>query len=354
MLDKIRIGIIGMGRMGITHYSIINSRSDIEIVAVADTSQIVLSMMKKYIKGIEVYKDYKELIKSGLVDALLICTPPNLNIEILNMALSYKLHAFVEKPYALDLVGGLEISASYEKAGLVNQVGYVNRFNDVFQTTRDYIAQGLIGEVYRFRSEMFSCTISQPDDGSGWRGSRISGGGALYEMGAHAIDLISFLIGKPTGISGSALDKVYSRNVEDVVSSTFHYNQNMTGTLFVNWRDHSYRKPTNKMEIIGMKGKLLADQHSLKIFMNEANDDFGFRKGWNTKYITDIFKPVPFYVRGNEFTRQLYHFVDCIVNNKPQDTVCKFLDGNNTLEVIDMIYNDAQGKEPNSSPIKKI
>ena len=331
-----------MGRMGITHYSIINSRPDVDIVAVADTSQLVLTMLKKYIDGIQVYKDYRELISSGSVDALLICTPPNLNIDILNLALEHKLHAFVEKPYTLDLAGGLAISKAYEEAGLINQVGYVNRYNDVFQTTRQYVQEGLVGDVYRFRSEMFSCTISQPDDGSGWRGAKNSGGGALYEMGAHAIDLISFMFGKPDSVSGSALNKVYSRNVEDVVSSTFSYDDGMTGTLFVNWSDHSYRKPTNKFEIIGMKGKLLADQHSLKIFMNNDREDYGLRKGWNTKYITDIFEPVPFYVRGNEFTRQLYEFADNIQNSTPQNVSCRFADGNNTLSVINQIFEDAE------------
>ena len=73
--------------------------------------------------------------------------------------------------------------------------------------------------------------------------------------------------------------------------------------------------------------------------MNKANETYNLRQGWNTLYITDIFKPVPFYVRGNEFTSQLYHFIDCI-QNKTATNKCSFQDGANTLEVIDQIFND--------------
>lgn len=338
-----RLGIIGMGRMGITHYSIINSRPDVEITCVADTSQLVLSLLKKYIKDIEVFKDYNKLLESGKVDAIMVCTPPNLNHDILKKAAAKLIHAFVEKPYMTSVSQGLEIKKIFEEKSLVNQVGYVNRFNDVFQKTKELVADGLLGDIYRFRSEMFSCTISQPDDGSGWRGARESGGGALFEMAAHAIDLVNYIMGTPDRVKGSALNKVYSKNVEDVVSSTFLYDNGITGTLYVNWCDHSYRKPTNKIEITGKYGRLQADQHSLKVYLKDANEKMEMRQGWNTIYITDLYKPVPFYVRGNEFTSQLYHFVDCIQNTGLQSE-CAFSDGMNALNVIDNIFTDAGEK----------
>ncbi len=60
--------------------------------------------------------------------------------------------------------------------------------------------------MIRFKSEMFSCTISKSDEGSGWRASRESGGGAVFEMASHAIDLVNFLIGKPDKVTGSSLN----------------------------------------------------------------------------------------------------------------------------------------------------
>jgi len=335
---KIKLAIIGMGRMGITHYSIINNHPDVLIESVADPSTIVTSLIKKHLH-VNTFKDYKKLFEKKKPDAILMCTPPHHNYEILKLAAECGIHAFVEKPFTTHYQKSIELCELFDNKLLVNQVGYVNRFNDIFQKLKSYLEVGLIGDMIRFKSEMYSCTISREDDNPGWRSSRESGGGAVFEMAAHAIDLVNYLLGKPKRVIGSVLNKVYSTQVEDAITSTLIYECGLSGILDINWSDSSYRKPTNKIEVFGKKGKLLADQHTLKIFLNEANKDFSLSKGWNTEYITDVFEPVPFYVRGNEFTRQLYHFVDCI-KDKNLKTLCSFQDGSNVLEIIESIFND--------------
>lgn len=337
-MNKIKIGIIGAGRMGITHYSIINSHPDVEIESIADPSTLILTMMSKYIP-VKTFKDYNELMEETKPDAILVCTPPNLHFPIAKKAAEKGIHVFVEKPFTTKYNEASELARLFSGTKLVNQVGYVNRFNDVFVKVKELLDAQLIGKVIRFKSEMFSCTITNSDEGSGWRATRESGGGAVFEMASHAIDLVNFLIGKPDKIAGSSLNQIYSKNVEDIASTTMLYKNGVSGTLYVNWSDTSYRKPTNKMEIFGLGGRILADQHSLKIFLNQDNEQFNMRQGWNTLYITDIFKPVPFYVRGNEFTRQLYHFVDCI-QGKAARNLCSFADGVATLEVIENLFND--------------
>ncbi len=334
----IKLGIIGAGRMGITHYSIINSHPDVEIESVADPSALTLTMMSKYLP-VKTYKDYNDLLEESSVDGILVCTPPNLHFPIIKKAAEKGIHVFVEKPFTTKYDEASELARLYSGTKLVNQVGYVNRFNDVFIKVKELLGAGLIGKIIRFKSEMFSCTITNNDEGSGWRATRESGGGAVFEMASHAIDLVNFLIGKPDKITGSSLNQIYSKNVEDIASTSMLYKNGISGTLYVNWSDTSYRKPTNKMEIFGLGGRILADQHSLKIFLNQPNEQFNMRQGWNTLYITDIFKPVPFYVRGNEFTRQLYHFVECI-QGKSTKNLCTFADGVATLEVIENLFND--------------
>ncbi len=337
--SKIKVGIIGAGRMGITHYSIINSHPDIEVVAVAESSSVINSLLEKYLK-VETYKDYRRLLEKSKPDALLVCTPPFLNDEILRAAASKGIHVFVEKPYTLNYVLGAGLATLFEEKGLVNQTGYVNRFNDVFMKVKNLLAEGVIGNVIRFRTEMFSCTIVKEEEDSGWRSAHASGGGAIYEMASHSIDLIHYLFGPPEKVAGTLLTKLYSKNVEDIVSTNFVYKNGAIGALYVNWSDESYRKPTNKVEIFGSKGKILADQHGLKLFLKEANQVLGYRAGWKTFYITDLFKNVPFYVRGNEFTSQLYHFVDCIQSGGKTKSLCSFRDGAATLSVIDDMFED--------------
>lgn len=334
----IKLGIIGAGRMGITHYSIINANPDVEIVGVADPSGLVTSLMHKYLR-IQVFEDYQDMFNKLQMDAVLVCTPPALHYKVLMAAAEKNIHVFVEKPYTTDVKQAFELSTVFKTKGLVNQVGYVNRFNDIFVELKRLVNLNLIGNLIRFRSEMFSRTIIKPDEGSGWRGSHESGGGAVYEMASHAIDLVNFIIGYPDKITGSVLTKIHSKNVEDAVSSTFIYKNGCSGTIYINWSDESYRKPTNKLELFGTKGKIIADQHTLKIYLNEANAEHGFAEGWNTRYITDVFKPVPFYVRGNEFTRQLFHFIDCI-KQKELSNQCDFNAGYETQEIIHKIFDD--------------
>jgi scyllo-inositol 2-dehydrogenase (NADP+) len=340
-MDKIKIGIIGMGRMGITHFSIINSHPQVEIIAVADTSKITTDLLKKYVSGLQVFKDYRELIETAKPDAIIVCTPPSLHFDICKLAYENNIHVFAEKPFTADVNQAQRLMEMFASKNLINQVGYVNRFNDVFITVKKYVESGLIGEVIRFKSEMFSCTVAKKEQTESWRSHVGNGSGAVYEIAAHAIDLVDYIIGKPDKIVGTSMNQFLSKNVEDIVSSTFIYKNGCSGTIYVNWCDTSYRKPANKLELFGAKGKILADQHGMKIFLNEDDIASGYKKGWNTVYITDIFTPVPFYVRGNEFTRQLYHFANSILGKEKGD-MCTFKDGYNVQFIMDQLFIDAK------------
>ncbi len=335
---KIKIAIIGAGRMGITHYSIINSHPDIEIESVADPSTLVMTMMKKYLP-IKTFKDYNELFDRTSPDAILVCTPPSLHFPIIKRAVVNGIHVFVEKPFTTKMKEAEELNHLYMEKGLINQVGYVLRYNDCFAKCKQLIESGVIGKIVRFSSEKFSCTITSGDESSGWRASRDNGGGAVFEMASHAIDLVNYLVGKPDKVIGTSLTHIYSKNVEDAVSSTFLYKDGKTGNIDINWSDTSYRKPASKVEIFGTGGKLIVNEHSIKVYLNEANKDEDLQQGWNTLYITDVFHNVPFYVRGNEFTRQLYDFADT-VSGKQEKPLCTFEDGVNTLEVIEALFAD--------------
>jgi len=110
--------------------------------------------------------------------------------------------------------------------------------------------------------------------------------------------------------------------------------------LHVNWSDPSLRKPFYKIEFLGSQGKILADLHAYKVFFRDAPPVDGFAKGWNTRYITQLAAPVRFYLRGNEFTRQLDHFVDLVLGRTSQ-LICPFVDGFAADEVIDAITRTA-------------
>lgn len=331
-------GLIGFGRMGITHFSILNNHPSVHISAVCDQSDTMLDLLGRYTQ-ITGYSDYRKMIQEESLDFVIISTPSDSHAEIIQYAADQGVHIFVEKPFAMNVAEGEETLSHLQGKPLVNQVGYVNRFNEVFMKVKGLLNSGLIGEVRNFSSEMYGPTVVK-ETKSGWRSKKKLGGGCMYEFASHCIDLAIYLFGKPDSVAGSVMQSIYSAEVEDLVTSTFVYEAGYTGTITVNWSDESYRKPTNLVNVFGTKGRIVADKHGYKVFLKEAAENEGFGKGWNTRNITDFAESVRFYVRGNEFTRQLDTFIENIEQGR-SDNVASFAEALKADMVMEEITKDA-------------
>jgi predicted dehydrogenase len=334
----LRAGIIGAGRMGITHLALLGSQPNLKVAAISDDSPIINRALGRYRPDIQLFNDYTRMLKEAELDLVVIATPPHLHAPMIDASLDIKASIFVEKPFTLSVQEARRLTARSLGTQATYQVGYVNRFNDIFMRVKRLLDEQTLGRLISFRSDMFGRTVTRIASGSGWRGNRETGGGCLYEFGSHAIDLMVYFFGRPARVTGSCLTPVYSTEVEDMVRTNVLYDNGLVGSLIVNWSDESFRKPTNRIEILGENGKILADQHELKVYLNRPAPPYA--KGWNTVYITDCFTPVPFYVRGNEFTRQIDHFAERAMDpGKPN--LCGFSDATVTQEVIDMVFADA-------------
>ena len=338
-MDNVRIGIIGMGRMGLTHYSIINTHPAVRITAIADTSSMMLGMIKKYIPGLKTFEDYKDLLESGLVDAVIVCTPSVMHYDVCRLACEKGVHVFCEKPFTTDPDQAAELSALFEQKGLVNQVGYVYRFDPVFKSVKRLLEQEVPGKVIHVNAQFLSATISKLQPEKGWRSKRENGGGCTYEMGSHVIDLMESYFGKPQSVAGSMTNRVYSENVEDITDVALAYQNGVTANIHVNWSDYTYRKPMLKLDIHGTKGKILADLYGYKVFLREENPALDMPKGWSSVPMNMIPDPCPFYVRGASFTNQLYAFADAILKSEASKG-CSFSSASHTQHVIHIIFDN--------------
>ena len=340
-------GYIGLGRMGITHFSILNAHPQVKNAAVCDQSDTMLKILNKY-TGVSVFNDHREMIKKADLDFVVISTPSASHAAIITDAVKSGLHTFSEKPLAMDPAEGRGVLEHIAGKSSVHQVGYVNRFNEVFMEVKALLDAGVLGDIKQFSSEMYGSTLVK-DAKANWRGKRKMGGGCMYEFASHGIDLALYLFGKPDCVKGSVMQSIFSTEVEDLVGSTFVYDKGCVGSILVNWSDESFRKPKNIIKIFGTEGRIVADKHAYKIFLKREDKARGFHKGWNTRYITDFAKPVRFYVRGNEFTRQLDYFVDGILENRSEN-IASFHEAYNTDFVMDQITRDASGLE--SDPLQ--
>lgn len=336
-MEKLRVGIIGFGRMGLTHYSIINTHPAVEMTAIADTSSTMLNMIKKYLPAVKMFEDYKDLLNSGLVDAVIICTPSILHYDACKLAGENGIAVFCEKPFTTSPEQALELANLFETKGLVNQVGYVYRFDAVFGKVKEMLNEQLIGKVVHANVQFLSSTISKQQPEKGWRSKRENGGGATYEMGSHVIDLMEFFFGKPQRIVGTLMNQVYSELVEDISEAQLVYENRLSVNIHVNWSDYTYRKPMLKIDIHGTKGKIQADLYGYKLFLRDANELKGIPEGWTSVPMNMIPDPCPFYVRGASFTKQLYEFADAILERR-KSAGCAFREAVDTQEVIHYIF----------------
>lgn len=336
-MDKIRIGIIGFGRMGITHYSIINTHPAVRMTAIADTSSMMLNLIKKYLPGVKMFEDYKDLLKSGMVDAVIICPPSILHYEACKLAAEQNIAVFCEKPFTTSPTQAKELADLFDSKTLVNQVGYVYRFDVVFNKVKEMLENQLIGRICHVNAMFLSSTISKIQPEKGWRSKRESGGGATYEMGSHVIDLMEFFFGKPKQIVGTLMNQVYSEAVEDICEMQLLYAGGVSAGIHVNWSDYTYRKPMLKIDIHGTKGKIQADLYGYRLFLREENKEQGLSEGWTSVPMNMLPDSCPFYVRGTSFTNQLYEFANAVKENR-RSKGCSFREAVDTQEVIHYIF----------------
>ena len=333
----IKAGVIGLGKMGLSHCGIIGGLPNVHLEAVCDTSKLVLKAFKKYTK-VDCYKDYKELIASANIDCVIIAIPTKMHAEVVEYALNKGLHTFCEKPFVLDVQDGMKLTDLSESKGLVTQVGFHNRYVGTFNRMRLLLIDSVIGDIYHFHAKSNGPVIVKEKAGN-WRAESTEGGGCLYDYASHVVNLIEYLIAEIEEVDGVMLKKIFSKDVEDAVYANLYLCNGLSGNLSVNWSDETFRKMSTEIKVLGKLGKIICDAQELKIYLKESSLKHNLKKGWNTLYITDTTEDVSFYLRGEEYSSQLNDFINSI-NNKDMDSRNSFRKSLSTDISIKMIRDN--------------
>ncbi len=345
----IKIALVGLGKMGLSHQSIINMHPDVELTAVCDSSRFVLDMLGKY-TGVRVYNNYTKMLAAEDLDAVIIATPSKFHGPMVREALEHNLHVFCEKPFCLDINEGIELTKIAEQKGLVNQVGYHYRFVGAFQEAKRLLDANVIGDITHVKAEAYGPVVLKPS-GKSWRNQRDEGGGCLYDYAAHPINLVNWLIGMPNSVGGTVLNKIFSMDSEDEIYATLRFANEISGQLSVNWSDESYRRMTTIITISGTRGKIQVDRQECKLFAREGEQlPEGYISGWNIRYTTELTPAVWFYVRGEEYSGQLDYFVQAI-KSKQIENINSFHSALQTDKVMQMLIIDSEKAEQDTSGI---
>jgi len=335
----IRLAVMGLGKMGLSHLSMIRAHPEVEIAAVCDASKYLLDVIGKY-TGIPTFSDYQSMLKEAALDAVIIATPSRMHADMAHAALDRGLHVFCEKPFCLDFVQSEGLALIAERKKLVNQVGYHYRFVGAFQEVKRILDSGALGKVSHVQAEAYGPVVLRAK-GTTWRTQKAEGGGCLYDYAAHPIDLLNWYFGVPESVAGTVTNKIFSKDTEDEVYGTIRYPHNVSAQLSVNWSDESYRKMSVKITAWGSAGRVYADRQECQVFLRDsAKLPPGYEKGWNVRYTTELTEPVWFYVRGEEYSAQLDHFVRCIIA-KESANINSFASAARTDRVLAMMVADA-------------
>ena len=336
----VRVAVVGLGKMGLSHLAIINAHPRVTVAGVCDSSGYVLDVLSKY-TGLKVYTDFDRLLAGGEVDAIIIATPSSLHAKMARAALARGIHVFCEKPLCLDGKDSQELTTIARRNALVNQVGYHCRFIGAFQEVKRILDANAIGEVSHALAEAYGPVVLKPR-GSTWRSQRAHGGGCLYDYAAHPLNLLNWYLGKPTAVGGVALNRIFSKDTDDEVLGTMYFDGGKTAQLSVNWCDESQRKMSTKVTLWGTNGRIYADRQECQVYIRGEPLPSGYQAGWNVRYTTELTEPVWFYLRGEEYSAQLDYFVRCVEERRAHDNLNSFAQAAITDECIAMILAEAE------------
>jgi len=336
-LSKLRVGVIGLGKMGLLHSGIFNQLESSTLVAAAEIDALTSNLVKTYLPQVSVYRDFEEMFKREELDIAAITTPVFLHKPIVEMASEHNCHIFVEKPLTLN---GDECRSVLHIGGKVKtQVGYNRRFLETFKMAKRILDDSLLGELKFLQSQMFETQVLRREQGWRFDPSK-SGGGVIIDLGAHVIDMLHYLVGPLSNVHGMA-QSIVSDNVSDYASINLQFVSGLIGSLELSWSVRHYRLPEMKIMMQFEQGTLTVTEKYIEIY-SEA-DSNALRRGWSTFYLQDLTKGVPVNLGGPEYTAEDVQLLDCIQNN--EEPLCNFREAAKTNFAIDAIYDSIKTKE---------
>ena len=249
-----RVGLLAYGAIGHEHNLAVQAVDGLELTAVCDISPERLAAALELAPTAVPFQDATAMLDSGLVDVVVVSTPPNTHYEWAKSALRRGIHVVLEKPMALTVDECDELMELAAAANLTLVVYQNRRFDADFVTMRRLIDDGAIGEVFEYHS--FVGGYGRPCDY--WHSDAAVSGGAIFDWGSHYLDQILSIFDAPlahvTGIN--------HKRHWDHVTNADHANVTLTfvdGTqaTFVNSDLAAARRP--KYHVLGTKGAIVGE-----------------------------------------------------------------------------------------------
>lgn len=311
------MGIVGLGNIGRYHAEYLQSGkvSRCELVAVADAYK---PNLERY-KHLKTFEKSEDIIRSGLIDALIIATPHYLHTTIGIDALENGLHVMVEKPISAHKADAERLIAVAKKHPKQVFAGMFQlRVEPRYVKLKRLIQNGELGRIVRinwvitdwFRTEAY---YASSDWRATWKGE---GGGVLLNQCLHQLDILQWLCGMPSMVRGFCkLGRYHDIEVEDDVTCYMEWDNDVTG-VFISSTGEA--PGTNRLEICGTRGKVVLENNKLT-FIRLETDMIDFIKNSKSPFAKpDVWNiEIPFETIPNTHSILMQNFVDAILDGTP-------------------------------------
>lgn len=322
-MDTVRFGVVGLGNMGSYHISYLEKTplAGARLSAICDCDSKRLEAAGAQCPRARQFARFEDMLKSGEVDAVLIATPHYQHPDMAIAAFENGLHVLCEKPLAVTVKQARRmIGAAADHPDLTFAINFQMRANPVLRKIRELIRGGDLGPLTRltwiatnwFRTNAYYAS-------GGWRATWSGeGGGVLINQCPHNLDQLYWLTGlMPHRITAIAsIGKTHPIEVEDEVSAILEYPGGAIGHFITTTGE---APGTDRLEIVGDRGKLISESGRLTFKMNRQSarefrensaQSFAQPEAWEIEL--PLSKPEPDPARW-----MTQNFVNAILKNEP-------------------------------------
>jgi len=332
-----RFGVIGCGGVAGWHIDAISELPEAELTAVCDVNAGHVSKITAKFNCAG-FSQGEDLIKSGLADAVCICTPSGSHAELCIMALENGVHAVAEKPLAItrqSLRAVLDAeSKSSQKLMVISQLRYGR---DIVRA-RDLISSGALGKISIADLSMKYYRVPSYYSSSDWRGTLANdGGGALMNQGIHGVDILRYLCGDMSTVHCFSKTLVHDIEVEDTLTASFELSSGAIGTLSAT--TSCYPGQERRIEICGSKGSVTIVEDMITYLKLESGESYKAERKDGPNTASD-----PFASNHALHALQLDAFISGIAGGTA--TPVNGADAAGTLNIIFSLYESASCGSP--------
>lgn len=269
-MDPVRFGIIGVGNMGSDHARKLKAgkAAGAEVAALCDIDRAKVATLGAEI-GVPTFTNYRKMVDSGLIDAVLVATPHYWHAPQTIYAARKGLHVLCEKPASVTVGAAKLMQQECERAGVVYGIMFMQRLRPVIQKAREVLASGQIGEVFRVHMVASTWLRNQSYYNSGgWRGTWLGeGGGILMNQAPHSLDLLILLGGMPRRVTANVQTRVHQIEVENTANAILDYGDGKMGYLYATTAE---APGTEELVLSGNRGTLAIRGNKLSVGLLET------------------------------------------------------------------------------------